>query len=72
MSDDVERLVKRLRRFIFPDWGMPKWATLAASYDSAKDVRDRKSIDMALYLRERRDPSGLRAFHRRQHLERNR
>ena len=71
MSDDVVRLAKRLRRYLFPSWGRPKWATVAATYDSAKDVRERKGIHMVHYLRERRDPTGQRAFHRRQYLERN-
>lgn len=46
--------------------------TLAASYESAERVRDRKSIWMVLWLRARRDGDCLRAFYRRQHFARSR
>lgn len=47
----------------------PDWATLGASYDSARYIMERKGADMALYLRERRDPTGLKAFHRKRYFQ---
>lgn len=44
-------------------------ATLAATYESAQQVRDRKGIWMVLWLRARRDGDTLRAFYRRQFLQ---
>ena len=48
---------------------MVQWNKLALSYGSAKRIAMRKSNNMALYLRERRDPSGMRRYHRQKHLE---
>jgi hypothetical protein len=48
--------------------GMPDWKTLAMSYESALNVKARKSSWMALYLRARRDGDSLIGFYRRNHL----
>ena len=48
--------------------GRPNWKTLAMSYESALNVKARKSSWMALYLRARRDGDSLIGFYRRNHL----
>jgi|GEM_PF-4237972 len=62
----------RLLRRAFPSIGMPQWSTLAMSYESARDVCQRKGYHMVWYLRERRDPTGMKAFHRSKFLTENR
>ena len=52
---------RRFKGLIYPG--------MAASYEDAKRVSERKSIWMVEYLRERRSRGRLRAFFRRNYFE---
>lgn len=47
----------------------PRWSTIAASFDDALRVYDRKGIWMVNYLRARRTADPLLSFFRRNHLK---
>lgn len=58
----MTRLARLLRKSI-------KMAQIPTDYESAVNIRDRKSIWMVEYLRARRSGDSLKGFFRRQHLK---